>query len=43
MSHRGNGYGNNRVNIRKKIKVGEICDFYPAVVENRTVNSATKS
>ena len=33
MSKRGNGYGKNRVNILKKIKVGKIWNFYPAVVE----------
>ncbi len=33
MSKRGNGYGKNRVNILKKIKVEKIWNFYPAVVE----------
>jgi len=33
MSKRGNGYGNNRVNILKKVKVGKIWNLYPAVVE----------
>ena len=33
MSKRGNGYGENRVNILKKVKVGKIWNFYPAVVE----------
>jgi integrase/recombinase XerD len=33
MSKRGNGYGHNRVNILKKVKVGKTWSFYPAVVE----------
>ena len=33
MSKRGNGYGKNRVNILKKVKVGKIWNFYPAFVE----------
>jgi hypothetical protein len=33
MSKRGNGYGNHRVNILKKVKVGKTWNFYPAVVE----------
>jgi len=28
MSKHGNGYGNNRVNILKKVKVGKIWNFY---------------
>ena len=34
MSKRGNGYGAHRVNILKKVKVGKIWNFYPAVVES---------
>jgi integrase/recombinase XerD len=34
MSKRGNGYGANRVNILKKVKVGKIWNFYPGVVES---------
>ncbi len=34
MSKRGNGYGSeNRVNILKKVKVGQNWNLYPAVVE----------
>jgi hypothetical protein len=33
LSKRGNGYGNHRVNILKKVKVGKTWNFYPAVVE----------
>jgi integrase len=33
MSKRGNGYGHNRVNILKKVKVGKNWNFYAAVVE----------